>query len=506
MSRSWIIFIVFSCIYFSSMVGIMNSGDGTQYALTKTLVEDKTVMIDNNVSWTYFTDFAYRDGHYYSSREPGQSILAVPFYFLGKFLTSYLNLPYNGQAPGLNSDTKIQLLTIISQALLGSGAVVVLYKLCLLIYPKHIPSLVTAVTYGLGSLHWKYSAGFYRQPLAALFLLSSVYLIIQIKRNNKWHSSLLIGLFLGLVLFVDTTMILAVIALFFWYLTQIFTQSSKTKFLLSVAIGISIPLTTHVLYNYVAFNKFLISPHFFEGNPNFQWQRTISGSFETPIFPSLTINLFSSSPIPPNAIAPEFWSDIPKRNAISAYWATVYPYKGIFVQTPFLILASIGFLHLLKFSKEMVFFIIISAAGIILPLAKLNMFYSPNMYDTRYFLPAVPLLMIGSVGWWKIILTQKNNILKSTLMSITLVLVLASVYYGWVSNLTAYAPNVTGEHRFDFSRLPPLNKLNFIHYVWLLIFNTFPNISNLHFGLLYSGSLFMLWTALKRLRYKLLSL
>ena len=42
----FIIFLVVICTYFSSLVGIMNSGDGTQYALIRSVLDLGKLNID----------------------------------------------------------------------------------------------------------------------------------------------------------------------------------------------------------------------------------------------------------------------------------------------------------------------------------------------------------------------------------------------------------------------------------------------------------------------------
>ncbi|MBI3379534.1 hypothetical protein HY029_02125 [Candidatus Gottesmanbacteria bacterium] len=473
----------------------MNSSDGTQYALTKALVEEKTIFIDKFLQWTYFTDYANYNHHFLSDRQLGQSIFGIPFYFIGKILLPLTNDPYNGLHPGINPDSKIQVLTILSSAVIGSGSVVIYYLFIVLkLKASKYIALLSSLIFGLGTLHWKYSSVYYRQPLSIFFLLGTLYLLINNHKNSiNRYLSFLTGLFIGLVIFIDSSLIVTLPILFLYYLN---TQMRFTNFrqrIIQGLIGIMLPVSINSIYTYFAFGQLFTNPYFFEVNTKFHFMKNLYTAFQTPLLPSLLVNLFSNNyPIPPSTIAPFIWENENLRNALSAYWATVHPYRGIFSQTPALFLAFIGLIIISIKRLKLFILLITTSLSIIIIQSKYSMFYSANNYDTRFFLPAVPFLILGLTSWWNFILLMKNKNIKTAIILLTIFLSLMSIYNGWYSNLTNYAPNVTGEHRFSFEQLrqPVFSSENIKENLWLLFLNTFPNIYNIHLLFIFYFPLF----------------
>lgn len=471
-SIPWLLFIVSTILFFTTSVGIMNSGDGTQYALTKALVEKQTVQIDDFFYYTYNTDYAVFNDHYYSDREPGQSFMAVPFYAMGKLLNPITVLPYNGQHEGSTADAGVQVHTIMFVSLLAALAVVLVYKIAFHFTQKRLPSFLTAGTLAVGTLVWKYSSGFYRQPVTMCFLLLAFYCILKGRSASKLFLS---GIFLGLTLACDLTMIFPVGAFVLYIVfTSIVKQLSHHKVLIVFFIGIVISLALNAGYNAVVFKSPFTNPHLYEGNPNWAFQKNAYSNFQSPIQYSLPAVLFSASPLSPKAIAPIFWNDDVLRDAQGASWATKRQFKGIFTQTPVLYLALFGFIYLLRKKEIIVCFLL--GATFIVPMSMLTMYYSANTYDTRYFLQAVPFITIGLAGWYTWLFGLKRKLMKMFLIIISLDLTALSLYHGWYSVVTHYAPNLTGEIRFN-----PEDTVDMA----TLFINTFPNIYNLHIAVIY---------------------
>src|SRR3989338_8436869 len=108
---AWFLFIFFSSVYFSSGVGILNSGDATQYSLTRAMVEKNSFKINSYLEWVY-PDYSLRNGDYYSLRPIGESLFMIPFYVWAKATVSLANFPFNLPTyPGLTQKSKLETLT-----------------------------------------------------------------------------------------------------------------------------------------------------------------------------------------------------------------------------------------------------------------------------------------------------------------------------------------------------------------------------------------------------------
>src|SRR3989304_3647752 len=150
-----VLFILLTAIYFASTSGGVNSGDGSSYALTKSLGESLTVEIDRFKSFTYDVDFARVKGHYYLDREPGLSFLSLPFYVLAKILSPFAFPPYAGPNPVVDSESILQSLTYLTTAVFGSLAVVFLfYPLSFLVWVRLTGNIPPAISGNRSLLHF----------------------------------------------------------------------------------------------------------------------------------------------------------------------------------------------------------------------------------------------------------------------------------------------------------------------------------------------------------------
>ena len=110
----FLIYFIFFVVSGATVVGYMNSVDGSQYALTRSLAEDQSPNIGPYVNFAT-PDFALdKHGNPTSDREHFPSLLAVPFHFLGEAVDSVSRLPYDGDHPNLTEETRVQVVTYLS--------------------------------------------------------------------------------------------------------------------------------------------------------------------------------------------------------------------------------------------------------------------------------------------------------------------------------------------------------------------------------------------------------
>ena len=176
-------------VSFLTIVGGMNSGDGTNYSLTKAIIENHTISLNYQKEYTLYTDYSINDnGDWISDREPGVSLLALPYYIIGKALAEDTNLPYQGTSyyqENLNEESKIQIWTYSSLsiyiALLLSISFILLTKLKV----KHSVILVILVNVFFGSLLLKYSASFSRNAVLAVNNLVGLLSLVVFDKTKK---------------------------------------------------------------------------------------------------------------------------------------------------------------------------------------------------------------------------------------------------------------------------------------------------------------------------------
>lgn len=475
----WFLFIFFTTIYFSSTVGTMNSLDGSQYALTQALTEKKTIKIDSYMEWTYWTDYAKVRDHYYSDRDPGLSFLAVPFYFIATKIYYFAHMPYDGLNPSTDLNSTIQALTYLTSAFWGAIGVVVVYLLCLHFGRTKKASLITAISVGIGTLLWKYSAMFYREPVFTTFLLIAYYCIFLTGKKTTINYKKLFtvaGFFAGLSVSVDYSKLFIIIIIYLYILWANFKY--KISHLIFFTVGLVLPLALVTLYNLSAFNNIFAVPH--QYNNSISWLYTKSSIFKTPFMPSVLVNLTNNTSIPKDVL--NYLLSNPSLDyQTGAYWATVWRYRGIFVQTPLLFIAVLGWFSFLKSNWREAVGLLLSAMIIFLINSKLTVFWAGNNYDSRYFLPTTTILLLGLPFFIDNINKIKIFFFRLYRYLLFIFLFCYSLYNSWYSTLTSFAPHVSGEYKFSFTQLLPLYSLDALKYnLHELSINTFPNYYNLH--------------------------
>ncbi|MBI2617815.1 hypothetical protein HYW55_06805 [Candidatus Gottesmanbacteria bacterium] len=483
---SLFLFFLFTALYFSSTVGGMNSADGSQYALTQAIAEKGTFAIDDFRKWTYRVDYALANSHYYLDREPGLSILSIPFYIAGKHILPLGNYPYGGRHPAVDEDSILQALTYLSTASIGALGVAISFLICLKIGISKKSSFFTAIIIGAGTLMWKYSASFFREPTFITFFLLSWYFAISSVRLRYVLAS---GIMVGFALYVDYSKFFIIPIFILYYLIK-FKKRSSLPISLFV-LGLLPLLLSIFFYNFKVFRNPFTNPHLHKAY--FTWMNNPENLFQTPLLPSVATNLFSFGPIDPHLLT-FYWDHPTISRQMGALFATVWPYKGIFIQTPALFFAIVGWIFFLKKKKREAIFMFLSILIMFVASSKLTIFWATNMYDTRYFLPVAVVSLLGFGFFLDTLSRMKHTLFISIIRITTLVGIFFSIENGWYSNLTHFAPHVSGEHRFYLSwlHLPFFTPENLTFNIKLFFDATFPNIYNLHLLLLFYFPLFFL--------------
>jgi hypothetical protein len=315
----------------STLVGVMNSGDGTQFALTKSLAEDQTIFIDKYRRYTFNTDFAIgRNGHIVSDREPGQSVVAVPFYYLGRALSPLLTRPYDTTRPDVPDSSKLEAFTYLAVTVIVALGLARAYDLMRDLGVSVGSASTTCLLIAFGTLMWKYSSSFVRQPAVGIFLLLMVLHLLRYRRRRGENDLLAFGVLAGLGISFDlmTAVPVAIVGIYL-----VAAERPPLRGLLRLA-GASVPfLVLLLVYNYAAFGEFLTTPHFHEAR--FDYLKDLGLSFKTRLLDGLRLNLVSFGAVPEKVLR---WTESNQRifDEQGVYWAIRNQYRGILVQSPFL--------------------------------------------------------------------------------------------------------------------------------------------------------------------------
>jgi hypothetical protein len=468
---------IFTLIFSSGSVGGMNSGDGSQYALTQAISDDYSVSIDKHMQWTYWIDYAKKNNHYYLDREPGISILAVPFYVLAKRVASYALYPYNGYHSSVTDESKIQAFTYFSTAFLSAIGISCAFLLFTQMGYSPFLSTISTILMGVGTLYWKYASSFYREPVyTSILILCLLCLILYAKNTKRYSLVILCGGLSGLSILIDYSKFY-VIPLLYIYLHSL-RDNSKKRIFVSFVQGIAPFLIIIMFYNTIVFGSPLTNPHLHK--EYFTWMQNVHNLFQAPLLASVITNLFSTQPLSSSLM--KFFSYYPFiARQMGVSYAMSYRYFGIFSQSPILYLAGIGWIFLIKLKRKFAFLVLGTTLLMFLMMAKFTIFWATNSYDTRYFIPVSILLLIGLPEYFAIFRRIKHRPVQYALILITILSMIVSIYNAWFSHVTNFGPNVSGEHRLDYFSMSPISLLSYLFSGRFssFIFFTFPNIVNL---------------------------
>lgn len=165
--RTWALFLLFAGFYLLTASGHLYTVDEeTLYRVTESLVERHTFALPPD-AWGVVASEQEAGGQVYGQYEPGQSLLAVPLYLLGRAV-----------APLFPPDARAYV-TRFFVAWLGSivtaATVALLYRLAGALGYRDGAALGLAAIYGLATTAWPFARTFFAEPLTALFLLLAFY-------------------------------------------------------------------------------------------------------------------------------------------------------------------------------------------------------------------------------------------------------------------------------------------------------------------------------------------
>src|SRR5579859_5072507 len=338
----------------------------TRIFLTASIVDRGKLNIDPYAQYT--GDKAAYNGHYYSDKAPGSSLLAVPAYFLVKFAlyqgkTNYLSLlsTSDEQRTDFLARYLITLLLVgLPSALLGGLLFRFLGYLGLGLRGR----LVLTLGYGLGTIAFAFSTVFFSHQMAALLLFATFYLLFRIKQGVLAERHYLTaGLLAGYAVITEYPTALIVCCLAIYVLSHV----RRLRPMLLLGVGTLPSLALVALYNTLCF-----------GSPLNQGYANLAGPE--------TFRVGQSQGLL-GITAPH----------LDALWQTTFgPYRGLFLLSPFLLLAFPGFVLLFRQRAWR------SEAWLWLSIVIVYFLFVISYYawdggyslGPRHFIPALPFLIL----------------------------------------------------------------------------------------------------------------
>ena len=309
---------VFS-VYIASLSGVVGSNDGSHYALVRSLVEHGTFRVNKSLQWTcedVATDRErfigvvdgtdslgdpvvfprQKDENFYSNKPPGTAFLAVPFYYLGRWMDPWLQyypppatgttedrfphdwfrmeIPFFSEAHKVGFQGSLedlrrsyiqewqrQNVVNILPAILGTLSTWMVIRLSMQLGAGFWPSLVTGFFVALGTIQWRYSTVLFSHILSTVVLLLLIDGIAAGWSRNRKSGMVLWGALLGYMVATQYQAALFVPFLVIGWVLKIREEISRWLIpLMLTGSGVLIPVVLIASYHQSCFGKPWVNP------------------------------------------------------------------------------------------------------------------------------------------------------------------------------------------------------------------------------------------------------
>lgn len=365
-------------------------------SLARAIVEEKRFEIDSYSNQT--GDRSFYQGHYYTDKNPGLSFLSSPIYLTWGFLYNLFpqdfKQKYSGDNrfivelendvvpiftyldPGFFILTSMILLTLFSSSIFSALTAVLIYKLSKKITNERY-SLVVALAYGLGTIAFINALHFMAEATAAFFSFFSFFILFYEKRRRFFG---LAGIFAGFAIVVEHLNFFIALPLLFYAFYK--DKKSSTLFILGLIIGVT-PL---LVYNFLNFNNpFSLALAYIDRSIFITAQSntlSLSSTFEKK-FVEASFDLGKIL---------EFFNLKPNPNPYVMLRLLFYPYRGLFVYSPILLLSFVGMIFMLKKYRAELALILFILFSFLFIVSMRSSWWGGYCFGPRYLLSVIPFL------------------------------------------------------------------------------------------------------------------
>jgi hypothetical protein len=336
--------------------------------LTMAIVRDRRLRIDafhaNESEGLKTGDKAFYNGHYYTDKPIGSSLVAAVFYFPVYWATHPFKI-------GLNIFQVKQYLTFFSLGIPSALAGSLIYLVCLLISGSRFRSYLVTLAVALGTMSFPFSVVYFGHQLAAAFLFAGFCLIFLLRAGlepvRPWYLAL-IGFLLGMAFIIDltTAVILLPLGLYFLYVLRGRKMLEQPRAYAFPALGAALPVALMLGYNFAIFHNPFASSYHYEVDPYF---RTMMAQGLMGI-------------------------GLPRLDVL--FYETLHPAQGLFWQSPVLLLVFAGFFFILrsKVYRAEGLVALIAFAGYLLLNAGYFLWWGGGSFAPRQMVPMLPFLCL----------------------------------------------------------------------------------------------------------------
>ena len=330
------------------------------------LVQEGHLTIDSfhHRDGTQTIDKSFYNGHYYSDKAIGTSVIGAIFY-----------LPIYWLMQLFNHELELKLikylLTLVAVGLPSAFTGSLMYVCCKSITPSKMKAYIATLVITLGTMYLPYSTVFFGHQLAASLLFCAFFMIYQLKLKpgpRETSQLFLIGLLLGLSMITEYTTAVIVVLLVLYYFHALWRQQ-PFRDIRTIAIPIFgglVPAALLLIYNTLCFGNPLSIGYEHVSHPFFR--ESMSQGFMGIQWPQPRV----------------------------LYYLTVHPAHGLFWQSPVLIMALPGtyfMFHAKQYRIEAVI-ITIGFLSYLLINSGYYLWWGGWTFGPRHIIPVLPFLCL----------------------------------------------------------------------------------------------------------------
>ena len=336
--------------------------------LSFAIVEEGRFTIDTYCDQpnTFTKDLAVNNGHFYTSKAIGSSLVAavfyLPIYHLGKLLGVHIAV----------AELKY-VLTVLSIGLPSAIAGSLMYVLARQVTGDRFRAFVLTMVANLGTMIFPFSVIFFGHQLAGALLFTAFFLVFQIKKADvlRWKGRVfLIGFLLGFALITEYPVAPIILILTVYYFFVIWrTPWKRSLAVLLPALGALIPIAIVLFYNIAVFEQPIATGYNHSAVPEFQEQQS-------------------------EGLVGIGWPD-----PAVIFYLTLHPALGLFWQSPVLILSLIGAWHMWRKSPYRLEAVVSISAflSLVVLFSGFYNWWGGWTFGPRYIIPMLPFLFLPLV-------------------------------------------------------------------------------------------------------------
>jgi len=367
--RAWVIALALLCCYAFFYYRGGNWNVEARNAQIVALADDHTLAIDRYQHWT--GDKAYYQGHYYSDKMIGPSLVSVPVYWAGRRLLSLVI-----ERPLLSTMLALRITNLATNALPSAFVGALLYLFLAELGIASGLRVWVSFAYGLGTLALPYATALFGHQFGAMCAFWAFVLVWRQRERWSARRALAAGGLAGLGAISDFTTLLVSCFLGLYAIWVATGRGSRAPVGATEVLGRLAPFAAvfaaaacpQLIANWTSFGHPLTFPHIYHVQPSFQARHTAG---------LLGVHLPQLFPL---------------------YQLTFGSWRGLFHGSPVLLLALPGFFLLGRRWRAEAILIGGVWLGVLLMSAGYENWTAGSVYGPRYQIAAIPLVMIAAAA------------------------------------------------------------------------------------------------------------